>query len=145
MKLFPTFVFAAAVVSTLALCACGSSSLPGAAKEQFFVTEVKPLLEQNCLACHNTDAHPSHLNLSDSRALASRGKGGKAYIVPGHPDDGLLIAAISRKGSHPKVMPRLDLSLTDDQIGILREWIQDGAAWPKGDAGKLTPKANAER
>lgn len=145
MKHFPMFLFAAAVLAAAMLCACGSSSLPGAAKEQFFVSEVKPVLEQNCLACHNTDAHPSHLNLSESRALTARGKGGRAYIVPGHPEDSLLIAAISRKGSHPKVMPRLDLSLTDDQIGVLREWIQDGAVWPKGESGKLAPKANAER
>jgi hypothetical protein len=36
------------------------------------------------------------------------------------------------------------MTLTEDQIGDLSEWIEDGAYWPKGDAGQLHPVFNPE-
>ena len=126
------------------LASCGTSATSLTPKEQFFVSDVKPILESNCLACHNSNANPSRLNLSGPDAvLATRGT--KRFIVPGNPGGSLMVKAVSRKGSHPNVMPRLDLSLTEDQVGVLREWIQDGAAWPKGPQGQLVAKANPER
>jgi mono/diheme cytochrome c family protein len=126
------------------LSSCGTSSSRLTIGEKFFVTEVKPILEGNCVACHNSDQHPSRLDLTSLACLLAA-RGDKHFIIPGNPDDSLLVSAVSRKGGHPKVMPRLDLSLTEDQIAVLREWIQDGAAWPKGSDGKLVAKANPER
>ncbi len=102
------------------LVSCSLSRHPGRANGQFFTSEVKPVLEQNCLLCHNTGAHPSGLNLSGPGAVTAV-KGGRRYIVPGRPDESLLIAAVSRGGSHPKTMPRLDMSLTEDQIAVLTQ------------------------
>ena len=65
-------------------------------------------------------------------------------MIPGDPDCSLLVAAISRKGTHPKVMPRLEVSLTDDQIGALSEWIEYGAYWPEARAGHLHTEFNQE-
>ena len=126
------------------LSSCGTSSNRLSNGERFFVNEVKPLLETNCLACHNSDAHPSRLNLSGPAVLRAT-RDSKRFINPGHADESLLVKAVSRKGSHPNVMPRLDLSLTEDEVAVLREWIQDGAAWPKGDPGRLVARANPER
>lgn len=123
---------------------CGTSSSQLMNGETFFVTEVKPILERNCLACHNNNSHPSKLNLSGPGVVLAT-RGAKRFIVPGDPDGSLLVSAVSRKGSHPTVMPRLDLSLTEDQVAVLREWIHDGAAWPKGAQGQLVAKANPER
>lgn len=135
------FLFAS-VAGFISSCGMPANKLSNG--EAFFVSNVKPILEKNCLACHNTNAHPSRLNLSGPEAiLASRHS--KRFILPGHPDDSLIVKAVSRKGSHPNVMPRLDLSLTEDQIAVLREWIQDGAAWPKGPQGHLVARANPER
>jgi hypothetical protein len=44
---------------------------------------------------------------------------------------------VQRGGTHPKMMPRKEISLTEDQIGMLREWIEDGAYWPEGEKGTL--------
>ena len=132
----------AAIPALVSSCSTPSDELTSG--EKFFVNNVKPILEQNCLACHNTDAHPSRLNLSGPGTLRAA-RYSKPFIVSGRPDDSLLISAVSRNGSHPNVMPRLDLSLTEDQVAVLREWIQDGAAWPDGPEGKLAAKANPER
>jgi len=51
---------------------------------------------------------------------------------------------VQRGGTHPKMMPRTEVSLTEDQIGTLREWIEDGAYWPEGDIGQLKPTKSGE-
>lgn len=133
----------AAILSLLA--SCRSTSGPASSGDAFFISEAKPILERNCLQCHSGQgAMSSKLNLT-SKEAALAVIGGKRFIVPGEPDHSLLITAISRKGGHPTVMPRLDMSLTADQIAVLREWIEDGAAWPAGKAGQLTAKPNPER
>lgn len=139
--------------TSLAVCAailgsCGSpptEDQPWTNGERFFIREVKPILERNCLQCHaGQGAMQSKPNLSN-RQMAFAHPGTKPLIVPGKPDASLLIEASSRKGLHARLMPRGDLSLTDDEIGVLREWITDGAAWPTGEAGELRAKPNPER
>lgn len=114
------------------------SATPLTEKERFFVTEVKPLLERNCLRCHNGTAIPGKLD------LRSKNKVKDGYIRPGRPGESLLVTAVSRKGTHPLLMPQLPVSLTDDQIGVLREWIEDGAVWPSGPEGTLRAVRNPE-
>ncbi|MBX7212100.1 MAG: hypothetical protein K1X78_27585 [Verrucomicrobiaceae bacterium] len=143
MTRISSFWFLAAGTAAL-LASCDMLPQRPTPKEQFFLSEVKPILEHNCLVCHHTDSHPSGLNLTGPRAVVASRRG-RAFVVPGRPNASLLVTAISRSGSHPKVMPRLDMSLTEDQIAVLREWIQDGAAWPGGARGRLVAKANPER
>lgn len=133
------------IIATLSIAAC-STSRPVSAKERYFTAHVKPVLEANCLRCHQTATAPAGLNLSNREgALSPRSpRTGRPFIIPGDPDCSLLVAAISRKGTHPKIMPRLEMTLTEDQIGDLSEWIEDGAYWPKGNAGQLHPVFNPE-
>ncbi|MBL9131480.1 MAG: hypothetical protein JNG86_09795 [Verrucomicrobiaceae bacterium] len=121
----------------LLLPAC--SLVPGtdSEREHYFLTEVKPVLQQHCLACHNGALPPPALNLSSKAAAFSRSASGRDYILPEDPDCSLLISAVQRGGTHPKMMPRKEVSLTGDQIGMLREWIEDGAYWPEGEKGVL--------
>lgn len=76
--------------------------------------------------------------------MASRRATGGQFIVPGKVEASYLLRAIARNGTHPKLMPRADISLTDDQIGVLTEWIEDGAFWPAGTAGQLEPISTGE-
>ena len=122
----------------LLLPAC--SILPGLhdEREEYFLTQVKPVLQTHRLQCHNgTTLRPSALNLTSADTAFRRSPGGRDYILPDDPDCSLLVSAIQRGGTHPKMMPRADVSLTEDEIGMLREWIEDGACWPKGEKGTL--------
>lgn len=110
----------------------------------FFQHEVRPILEMNCLPCHNGVVLPGRLDLTTRQKALAGGLRGRAFIVPGRPDDSLLVTAVSRHGTHPKLMPRRDLSLTEEDIGTLREWITDGAIWPEGRGGLLSAKPNPE-
>lgn len=122
------------------------SLIPGTQSEEvrFFLTEVKPILQQNCLQCHNGIQPKPALNLTTRATALTRSASGRDYILPGDPDCSLLISAVQRGGTHPKMMPRREMSLTEDQIGVLREWIDDGAVWPAGEKGTLRPQASRE-
>jgi hypothetical protein len=81
---------------------------------------------------------------SRALAFASARPDGRPFIIPGQPDRSLIITAVSRQGTHPKLMPRQPVSLTDMEIGVLRDWISTGAEWPSGPDGELHAKPNPE-
>ncbi len=113
-------------------------------REHYFLTQVKPVLQEHCVKCHNGSLPPPSLNLMTKVTAFKRSASGRDYILPEDPDCSLLISAVQRGGTHPKMMPRTEVSLTDDQIGMLREWIEDGAFWPEGAAGTLHAQKSAE-
>ncbi|MGV3663242.1 MAG: c-type cytochrome domain-containing protein [Prosthecobacter sp.] len=124
----------------------GSCAVPPRAQDErtrYFLTEVRPVLQQHCLACHNGALPPPALDLRSAESAFRPGKGG-AWIVPGNPGRSLLIKAVQREGTHQKRMPGTEISLTDDQIGMLREWIEDGAYWPEGMEGVLRVQKSRE-
>lgn len=137
----------AALLATVLLPMCLSTpgkDSPAVSAQKLFTDEVKPILEKNCLACHS-GANAALLDLSNHASPFIPHPAGSAYIVPGKPDQSLLIAAVSREGFHQRAMPRLQVTLTDMEIGTLREWISLGAPWPAGAAGKLAARANPEQ
>jgi hypothetical protein len=95
---------------------------------EHFEKKVRPLLVDNCYNCHsaNTNAKGG-LRVDDRNGLLSGGNAGKA-VIPGKPDDSLLLKAVLQSGDL-KMPPKKHL--TDEQIADLRQWIADGAAWPE--------------
>lgn len=141
------FLLGQLTILVLALSGCrspGPHPETAGPSDTFFQREVRPILELNCLACHNGRTLPGHLDLT-TRATALAGRvGGRRFLVPGRPDDSLMLTAVSRRGTHPKLMPQRDLSLSEEDIGTLHEWIEDGANWPEGERGVLSPRSNPE-
>lgn len=77
---------------------CQSGPSRSTEAEAFFQREVRPILEMNCLPCHNGVVLPGRLDLTTrQKALASR-LHGRPFIVPGRPDDSLLVTAVSARG-----------------------------------------------
>jgi uncharacterized membrane protein len=128
----------------LILSACSITSDSKRTQEHYFITQVKPVLQQHCLACHSGALPPPALNLTSKATTFTRSASGRDFILPGDPDCSLLVSAVQRGGTHPKMMPRTEVSLTEDQIGMLREWIEDGAYWPEGEKGTLRAQKSRE-
>jgi cytochrome c553/mono/diheme cytochrome c family protein len=111
---------------------CFSSTLlaapPAATQEQkdFFENHVRPVLAQNCFACH-TNSQMGGLRLDSLDGLLKGGKSGPA-VVPGAPEKSMLITAI-RQTTDIK-MPK-NGHLTEAQITDLTTWVKDGAVWPE--------------
>jgi mono/diheme cytochrome c family protein len=134
----------AAVIFGLLVACTSPKSHPTEAA--YFETHVKPVFQANCLRCHQGPQAPARLDLTDGKTARASvsSRTGRPFIIPGDPDCSLIIAAVTRLGTHPRIMPRLDVSLTEDEIGEISEWIEDGAYWPEGEAGKLKPVFNPE-
>ncbi len=101
-----------------------------------FVAHVKPVLERKCVMCHNRKALPGHMSL-ENRTQAMRSGALGAYIVPGHPENSLLVANVHSAHQNVSVMPAVGERLTKDEYAILTKWVKEGANWPAGAAGTL--------
>ncbi len=108
-----------------------------------FREHVRPILVENCLRCHNPQrARRSGDLVLTSIAGALDGGMSGPVIVPGHPDESLLITAVRRTDPDLQ-MPKGRPKLPDDQVEALERWIADGAVW---DAFEYTaPAAAPER
>ncbi|HWA99494.1 MAG TPA: DUF1549 domain-containing protein, partial [Pirellulales bacterium] len=104
------------------------AALPAAAATKLeYNRDVRPILSEQCFACHGPDsaARKADLRLDRRDAVVESG-----IIVPGDPDNSELIARVST--SDPKLlMPPKDshkkLSPADKQT--LRRWIAEGAEY----------------
>ncbi|MCA9064180.1 MAG: hypothetical protein KDA96_14015, partial [Planctomycetaceae bacterium] len=99
-----------------------------------FETEVLPILQRNCLACHSASERQGDLVLESPQGMLKGGDSGPA-IVPGKGDESLLIEVAAHIVE--PVMPPEDndvaaADLTPAELGLIRLWINQGA---KGSGG----------
>ncbi len=93
-----------------------------------FNREIRPILANNCFACHGPDEKRRetkfHFDTEDG-AFAKKG-----VIVRGSANDSLLIEKITEPNPKDR-MPPPDSghALTEKQIALLRRWIDQGATW----------------
>jgi len=98
---------------------------------EFFEKKIRPVLVAHCFECHSTDSQESGLRVDSLAAMLVGGERGPA-IVPGKPDESLLISAV--RHSDTLQMPekrKLPQPIIDD----LGTWVRDGAAWPDQEPG----------
>ena len=100
---------------------------PSAQDIEFFERKVRPVLADNCYSCHSSSSKKIKAGLVvDSRqGLLEGGDSGEA-LIPGEPDDSLLISAIRYEDY--EMPPKGKLS--DEQIADLEKWVALGAPWP---------------
>ncbi|MCP4099527.1 MAG: hypothetical protein GY748_25180, partial [Planctomycetaceae bacterium] len=95
--------------------------------------DIRPILSENCFACHGMDAgnREADLRLDLYEAAVGKEEDGAA-IVAGQPDESLIWQRILE--TDPDVVmppPESKKTLTDDQKQMLRRWIKQGAEYQK--------------
>ncbi len=100
---------------------------PAAGRSVDFVTEVQPIFAKQCYQCHGPKRQEAGFRL-DHKATVLRGGDLGAAVMPGRSRDSLLIHLVG--GLRDEVMPKEGPRLTAEQIGVLRAWIDQGAAFP---------------
>jgi hypothetical protein len=98
------------------------------ADDALFRTRVAPILEVKCLSCHEGSKPKGGLSLATRKQFDAGGDSGPPIVV-GKSDESLLFQYIS--GDDPE-MPKDGEPLTAAEIAVIREWIEQGAAWPEG-------------
>ena len=108
-------------------------------QEQFFETQIRPLLTKNCYACH-TNLSSGGLRLDSREAMLKGGKDG-VVVVAGHPESSLLVSAIhyDAKLRMPPAGP-----LKREEVAALEQWISEGAKWP-ASSGTTAPVTAAPK
>jgi hypothetical protein len=102
-----------------------------------FVADVQPLLKNRCYACHGPKHQESGLRLH-RRELAFRGGDGGPVIVPGKSAESRLIRYVAGLEADKLMPPDGEGErLSPEQVGILRAWIDQGAAWPASADGAV--------
>jgi hypothetical protein len=97
-----------------------------------FERRVRPLLANRCYNCHSADTKAAGgLRLDDGAGVLAGGGRGPA-VVPGRPDESLLVRAISWTDTGLQMPP--DSRLSEEEREILRVWIESGAWWPPAEA-----------
>jgi mono/diheme cytochrome c family protein len=76
--------------------------------EEFFEARIRPLLAKNCFACH-TAARMGGLELDSREHVLKGGKDGPV-VVPGKPEESILIQAVRRTHPRFKMPPQGKLS-----------------------------------
>ena len=105
-----------------------TSSESRTAEEGFFLETVQPILRQHCYECHSHQAKDAKGGLMlDSRSGWKTGGDSGPAIVPGRPDESLLIGAV--RYEHLEMPPKGQLP--EDLVRQLQRWVADGAHDPR--------------
>ncbi|MEQ9409702.1 MAG: PSD1 and planctomycete cytochrome C domain-containing protein [Fuerstiella sp.] len=102
----------------------------GADDSRFFTQKIAPLLTSQCLPCHSHAAGKMEGGLTlDSRSGWVEGGDRGAAVIPGSPENSLVIQAVQRDDPDFQMPPERPLS--EDQIELLVEWVARGAPDPR--------------
>jgi hypothetical protein len=96
----------------------------------FFETKIRPVLVTHCYGCHAADAKRvrGNLLLDTNEGMLKGGDFGPA-VVPGEPDDSLLIRAMRFNDPDLEMPPKG--KLPDDVIRDFETWVRMGAPDPR--------------
>ena len=94
----------------------------------FYTKHIHPIFDANCVSCHGESKTSGGLRLDSYDQLMRGGKDGAA-IVPGNPDQSLLLNRVTLPASHKNFMPAEGKPpLRAEEIAWIRAWIQQGAS-----------------
>jgi uncharacterized membrane protein/mono/diheme cytochrome c family protein len=109
----------------------------GAEPAIVFARDIKPILDARCVECHGPRKKKAGLRLDSVAAMFSDDP---EYwvVVPGEPDDSLLIRRVVLPPDDPDHMPARGEPMTAEEIDLVRTWIAEHVAVPATDAAETT-------
>jgi hypothetical protein len=128
---------------TLLVVVCGMAlplplqALPQSAEVMVdFSRDIRPILSDTCFKCHGPDNNTREAGLRlDSRESVFEDSG---VVLPGDAESSELYRRlIEEDGDLLMPPPESGRSLTSEQIGLIRKWIEQGAEW--GNHWSLVP------
>ena len=109
-----------------------AQSVPvGAAASVEFNRDIRPILSDKCFTCHGPDSARRRTKLRfDIENDAKQDLGGRSAIVPGDAAGSEMIRRITATEAGRRMPPPASgRSLSDHEIELLQEWINQGAKW----------------
>ena len=97
-----------------------------------FNRDIRPILSDNCFACHGPDENKrkARLRFDQKDVPFKAAKSGEIPIVAGDPAKSELVKRITSKDEDEKMPPpKSGKKLTQQQIDLLTKWVAQGAKW----------------
>lgn len=133
------FILAACGLTAL-LTSC-STTPTNPADDQAF-SQVRTVLETNCVHCHGDNRLSTMPPINDTHALTKLV--GTSWIVPGKPEMSRFFQVVIFPDTVPGAMPPSGHAISKRDVQILRDWIKAGAKVPAQNV-KLTPSGPLPR
>jgi len=125
MRLFAVIAAVALVLAVLDRDSSAQAASPT------FNRDIRPILADNCFACHGPDKNARKAKLRLDRADdAYADRDGKRPVVPGKPEESEMVKRIT--STDPEEMmppPKTGKKLSIQQINLLKEWIAAGGKY----------------
>ena len=125
--------------------AVGAEALPAKVD---YNRDIKPILSNNCYACHGPDAKrvKAGLRLNSFRGATTELKSGERAIVPGDLVESALVYRITAKDVDERMPPAdSNKKLTARQVALLKKWVEQGGEYAKHWAYVPPKKAAAPK
>lgn len=125
------FLLFAASVGWLSCAAFLSPQQKAPQKPIVFGRDILPILSDKCFKCHGPDTKSRLANMRlDVPEGAFENRGGRFPIVPGKPQDSLVVKRI-QQADNPMPPVFSGKSLTEAEKELLTRWISEGAKYGK--------------
>ncbi len=131
MPRHPRPLFRASVWPVVGSLVC---ALASAAEPLSYNRDIRPILSENCFACHGPDQakRKSGLRLDVREVAIQPAKSGATALIPGKPEASeALLRILSPEADEQMPPPDSGHKLTADQKELLRRWVADGAAYQR--------------
>jgi mono/diheme cytochrome c family protein len=139
-----------AALSLVVVLAAGSTA---AAQEKIdFATQIQPIFAAKCAGCHGEEKASAKLRLHTADAISAFEKKDK-LLVAGKPDESELYKRIVLPADDKKRMPKKGDPLPEAEVGLIKQWIEQGAVLaaaaavtaPPADAAKMAEEEAAKK
>ncbi len=133
LKIAFTIAVVAGIASVASAADVDLSKLPAASTKTgvTYATDIKPIFDASCIKCHGEQKPKGKLRLDNLEGVLKGGEDGKVITV-GNSTKSVLVLSIAHLGDPDDFMPppknKVGIKqLTDEQIGLVRAWIDQGA------------------
>lgn len=111
------------------------------AKKANFQDDVVPIFRARCASCHNPDKASADLDVMSYTQLLAGGASGEV-IVAGDADSSRLFLLVTH-AEEPKMPPKTG-KIPDEEIQVIRQWIEGGILENAGSKAKIPNKPKVD-
>lgn len=97
-----------------------------------FAKDIAPVLAKTCTGCHGTNRPRENFSVNTFESLLKGGDAG-VNILPGKPNESLLIKKLKGTAADGQRMPLNQPALEDSVIAKFEKWIEEGAKFDGSD------------
>ncbi|MEP6534830.1 MAG: PSD1 and planctomycete cytochrome C domain-containing protein [Bryobacteraceae bacterium] len=112
-----------------------------AEQSEYFEKRVRPILANRCQGCHNPKTGKAGLDLTTSTGFR-RGADTGPIVVPGDVENSRILQVV---GYRERIKMPPTGRISEEETGVLLDWVKMGAPWPPGINEVAATSANKKK